>query len=126
RSARRRAAAARRIAAAARRRSRSRQRPRRPWNRLRSVPHRSPCRGSKISQGMKSLTAVVLISEGRLPLPNFREENEMRKSFIFMSTALALTAAPAQAQLLGGVTGAVNGTLGGTVGGTLNSVGSVG
>jgi hypothetical protein len=44
----------------------------------------------------------------------------MLKSILIAGVAIGI-AAPAQAQLLGGVTGTVNGALGGTVNGTLGS-----
>ena len=42
----------------------------------------------------------------------------MNKLILSGAAALALVAAPASAQLLGGVTGAVNGAIGGTLGGS--------
>jgi hypothetical protein len=50
----------------------------------------------------------------------------MSKFMLAAVSALALGAAPAEAQLLGNVGGTVSGALNGTLGGTLNSSGSLG
>src|SRR5690348_9888002 len=69
--------------------------------------------------------------EGQIDEASIREkETGMNKFILSGAAALALVAAPASAQLLGGVTGAVNGAvggaLGGTVGGGLGGLGNVG
>src|SRR4029079_9225965 len=106
-----------RVARAPCRGSATRLRPHRPRHRLLRLPHQSQSRRREIVGDETLNCRRSPDDEGqKARKPSFHKRRIAMNKFILSGAAvLAFTAAPASAQLLGGVTGAVNGAVNGTL-----------